>query len=387
MAAHAITTFRIPAQITFGAGAAETVGNEAKRLGGRHAFLVVDPVLLKLGAAESVVKALDQAGLRVTPYSEIEIEPSADAVAKAVQAARAAGCDALVALGGGSALDIGKVVAVLLDGQATLEDYLGIGLVPRRGVPAILLPTTAGTGAEITPNALFYIPAKRVKEAVVSPYIIPDVAIVDPRLTLSAPPAVTAATGVDALCHAVEAYTSVNASSLTDLYALEAIRLIAGHLRAAVRQGQDLAARAAMARASFMAGVAIGNAGTNAVHALAYPLQGQHRVTHGVANSLLLPYVLDFNTAANLEKFGRVAEALGERMAGLSAEAAAKRAADAARALSRDVGIPQRLGEVGIRSEHIPDLVTAAMKVTRLLDNNPRPVRPEDARAIYEAAL
>jgi alcohol dehydrogenase len=385
--ASQVVTFRIPAQITFGPGAAETVGAEAKRLGGSHAFLVVDPVLLKLGAADVVVKALDREGLSVTTYAEIEIEPSADAVAKALQAARAARCDVLVALGGGSALDIGKVVAVLLGGQARLEDYLGIGLVPRRGVPALLLPTTAGTGAEITPNALFYIPAKRVKEAVVSPYIIPDVAIVDPLLTLSAPPAVTAATGVDALCHAVEAYTSVNASPLTDLYALDAVRLIGVHLRTAVKQGADVPARDAMARASFMAGVAIGNAGTNAVHALAYPLQGQHRVTHGVANSLLLPYVLDFNTAANLEKFGRVAEALGESIAGLPAEAAAKRAAQAARRLSQDVGIPARMREVGIRPEHVDDLVEAAMKVTRLLNNNPRPVRPEDARAIYQAAL
>lgn len=385
--ASKVFAFRIPAQITLGPGAADTVGSEAKRLGARHALLVVDPVLQRLGVADQVVKSLDKEGVPTTSHSEIEYEPSAAGVSGALDTGRSAGCDLVVALGGGSALDIGKVVSMLLGNAGQLEDYLGIGLVPHRGVPSILLPTTAGTGAEITPNALFYIPARRVKEAVVSPHIIPDVAIVDPLLTVSAPPAVTAATGVDALCHAVEAYTSANASPFTDPYALEAIRLIATHLRTAYRTGEDVGARDGMARASMMAGIAIGNAGTNAVHALAYPLQGQHRITHGVANSLLLPYVLDFNTAASFQKFATVAEAMGEQVAGLAPEAAAKRAAAAARTLSRDVKIPQRMSEVGIRPEHLGDLVDGAMKVTRLLNNNPRPVRPEDARAIYEAAL
>jgi alcohol dehydrogenase len=382
-----VSAYRVPALITLGTGAAETVGPEAKRLGGHHAFLVMDPVLQKIGAADPLLKSLAAEGLRVTVHTGIEIEPSAGSVVQAVDGARAAGCDVVVALGGGSALDTGKAVAMLLGNPGRLEDYLGVGRVPQRGVPSILLPTTAGTGAEITPNALYYLPAKRVKEAVVSPHIIPDVAIVDPLLTATAPPGVTAATGVDALCHAVESYTSANASPLTDPYALEAIRLIGAHLRSAVRNGSDLAAREGMAQGSLLAAIALTNAGANAVHALAYPLQGQHRVTHGVANSLLLPYVLDFNTGAGLDRFARVAEALGESVAGLSREAAAKRAADGARALSRDVGIPQRLGDVGVRREHVDELVGAAMKVTRLLNNNPRPVRPEDARAIYEAAL
>ncbi|HTU02082.1 MAG TPA: iron-containing alcohol dehydrogenase [Candidatus Sulfotelmatobacter sp.] len=380
-------TFRIPTQITLGTGTAETIGTEAKRLGARHAFLLVDPVLHKAGVADQLLKALDKEGVRVTTYTEIEMEPSVQGVAKAVAAARAAGGDLVVGLGGGSTLDTAKAAAMLLGNPGVLEDYLGIGLVPRRGAPSILLPTTAGTGAEITPNALYYVPAKRVKEAVVSPHIIPDVAICDSLLTTSVPPAVTAATGVDALCHAVEAYTSVNANALTDPYALDAVRLIGGSLRTAVRTGSDLPAREAMTKASLLAGIAIGNAGTNAVHALAYPLQGQHRITHGVSNSLLLPYVLDFNVSANTGKFARVAEALGESLAGLSEEAAARRAAEAAHKLSKDVGIPERLSQVGIRREHLPALVEGAMKVTRLLNNNPRPVRSEDARAIYEAAL
>jgi len=293
----------------------------------------------------------------------------------------------VVGLGGGSTLDTAKTVAMLLRNTGQAEDYLGIGLVKQRGVPSILMPTTGGTGAEITPNALFYVPAAREKKAIVSPHIIPDVAIVDPALTVTVPPAVTAATGVDALSHAVESYTSLNATPLTDLYSLEAIRLIGAHMRTAVANGNDLAAREGMARASLYAGIGIGNAGTNIVHALAYPLQGQHRITHGVANSLLLPYGMEYNALSNLTKFATVAEALGEPIAGLSPRDAAARSTEACRLLSQDVGIPQKMHEVGIRAEHISDLVEGAMKMTRLWANNPRMVRPEDARAIFGKAL
>lgn len=382
-----VATFRIPSQITLGAGAAETVGIEAKRLGGAHAFVVSDPALQPLGITDQVVAWLAAREVRSTVYTEVEAEPSVQSVDRCVEAARAADCDLVVAVGGGSALDTAKAVAMLLTNPGRLEEYLGIGLVKRRGVPSILMPTTSGTGAEITPNALFYVPAARDKKAVVSPHIIPDVALVDPQLTLTVPPSVTAATGIDALSHAVEAYTSVNASPLTDMYALEAIQLIGANLRTAVGNGGDLPAREAMARASLYAGIAIGNAGTNAVHALAYPLQGQHRVTHGVANSLMLPYVLDFNALSNLPKFARIAEAMGEPVAGLSPRDAAGRSAVACRLLSEDVGIPQRLADVGVRPEHVDALVEGAMQVTRLLANNPRRIRPEDARAIFERAL
>jgi len=382
-----IGTFRVPGQIIFGAGAAETVGMEAKRLGATHAFVASDPNLHKLGATDRILAALTAQGVRSTVYTEIEFEPSVQSVAPAAAAAKTVGCDLVIGLGGGSTLDTAKAVAVLTRNAGEAEDYLGIGLVKQRGVPSILMPTTSGTGAEITPNALFYVPAAREKKAIVSPHIIPDVALVDPLLTVTAPPAVTAATGLDALSHAVESYTSLNASPLTDLYGLEAIRLIGAHLRTAVANGSDLAAREGMALASLYAGIGIGNAGTNIVHALAYPLQGQHRVTHGVANSLLLPYGMEFNALSNLSKFATVAEALGEPIAGLSPRAAAARSAEACRLLSEDIGIPQKLREVGIKAEHIEALVEGAMRMTRLLVNNPRQVRPEDALAIFEKAL
>lgn len=385
--ASKVASFRIPGQITFGVGAAETVGAEAKRLGASHAFVLSDPNLQKIGVTDRVVASLSAHGLRSTVYTGIEFEPSIQSVAPAAAAAKASGCDLVIGLGGGSTMDTTKAVAVLTKNAGQAEDYLGIGLVKQRGVPVILMPTTSGTGAEITPNALFYVPAAREKRAIVSPHIIPDVALLDPVVTLTVPPAVTAATGLDALSHAVESYTSLNASPLTDLYALEAIRLIGAHLRTVVANGSDLASREGMLRASLYAGIGIGNAGTNIVHALAYPLQGQHRVTHGVANSLLLPYGMEFNALSNLSKFASVAEALGEPIAGLSPRAAAARSTEACRLLSQDIGIPQTMGEVGIKPQDIEDLVDGAMKMTRLLVNNPRQVRPEDARAIFERAL
>lgn len=385
--ASKVASFRIPGQITFGVGAAETVGAEAKRLGASHAFVLSDPNLQKIGVTDRVVASLSAHGLRSTVYTGIEFEPSIQSVAPAAAAAKASGCDLVIGLGGGSTMDTTKAVAVLTKNAGQAEDYLGIGLVKQRGVPVILMPTTSGTGAEITPNALFYVPAAREKRAIVSPHIIPDVALLDPVVTLTVPPAVTAATGLDALSHAVESYTSLNASPLTDLYALEAIRLIGAHLRTVVANGSDLASREGMLRASLYAGIGIGNAGTNIVHALAYPLQGQHRVTHGVANSLLLPYGMEFNALSNLSKFASVAEALGEPIAGLSPRAAAARSTEACRLLSQDIGIPQTMGEVGIKPQDIEDLVDGAMKMTRLLVNNPRQVRPGDARAIFERAL
>jgi alcohol dehydrogenase class IV len=379
--------FRIPTLISVGCGAVETVGVEAKRLGGTRAFVVGDPNLETLGVTGKVLASLAAQGIETRLFTAVEPEPSVGSVEQAAAAAREFACDVLVGIGGGSALDTAKAAAVLTRNAGALEEYLGIGLVKQRGVPSILMPTTSGTGAEMTPNSLFYLPAVREKRAVVSPHTIPDVAIIDPLLTLTVPPAVTAATGMDALSHAVEAYTSVNASPMTDLYTLEAIRLIGMHLRTAVANGSDVAARDGMARASFYAGIAIGNAGTNIVHALAYPLQGQHRITHGVANSLLLPYGMAYNALSDLPKFAAVAAALGEPLAGLSPRAAAAKSAEACRLLSLDVGIPQKMSEVGIKAEHVADLVDGAMKMTRLWANNPRQVRPEDARAIFERAL
>jgi alcohol dehydrogenase len=383
----AIASLQLSTEIIFGSGCADIVGVRACQFGAKKVYLVSDQGLTRAGIVERAEGWLRAAGLDVVTYAQVEPEPTLDGTSLCVAQARQAEPQAVVGIGGGSVLDTAKVVAMLLRNPGGIEDYLGADRVAQRGVPLILLPTTSGTGAESTHNALFYAPARRAKEAVISPLIVPALAIIDPALTVSLPPAVTAATGMDALCHAIEAYTGLNSNPLTDPYALEAIRLIATHLRRAVHAGRELAGREGMALASFYAGVAIAFAGTNGVHALAYPLQGLHRIAHGVANAVLLSAVLAYNAPADLERFARVAQQMGEPIHHLSPRAAAEAGVRACRQLSADVGIPQRLGELGIAADQVDDLVSGALQVTRLLKNNPRPLAAQDMERIFRQAL
>lgn len=382
-----IATFCTAGQIVFGNGCAQSVGGRAKALGAHQVLLVSDPGLERAGLVAQVRAWLTDAGLAVDAYAEVQPEPSIDTVATLLAQVRAMQPDLLVGMGGGSSLDCTKAVAMLLTNGGAVEDYLGPELVKRRGVPTILLPTTAGTGSEVTPNAVFAVPAKHTKQVVISRLLLPDVAMIDPLLTFTAPPSVTAASGMDALCHAVEAYTGLTANPLADPYALAAMRLISTHLRAAVYDGQNATAREGMALGSLYAGLALANAPMNAVHALAYPLQGWHHVAHGLANALLLPHIVAFNASGSIERFARVAEAMGQPVSHLSSREAAAASAEACAQLSRDVGIPQHLRDVGISREHIPTLVEGSLEVTRLLRNNPRPIRAEDIAAIFERAL
>ncbi len=382
-----LAKLRIPSEVIFGSGCTETVGEQARKLGAKRALVISDQGIQKAGLVDRIESWLNKAGISSMSYVDVEAEPSTDSVAPCLDYARQAECDVVVGLGGGSVLDTTKAVAMLLKNEGTVEDYLGNDLVQRQGVPTILMPTTAGTGSEITPNALFYVPSRRAKEAVISPLIVTPVAMVDPGLTLSVPPSVTAATGMDALCHAIESYTGLNATPLSELFALEAIRLISANLRQAVMDGQSLKAREGMALGSLYAAISLANSGTNAVHALAYPLQGLNRITHGIANSLLLPYVMEFNLLGNLEKFAKVAEMMGQPVGHLSLRDAAGESARACRQLSQDVGIPQHMSDVGISAAQMGEFVDGALKVTRLLKNNPRPIGAEDIERIYERAL
>lgn len=382
-----LATLRIPSEVIFGSGCAETVGEQARKLGAKRALVISDQGIQKAGLVDHIQSWLNKTGISSMSYVDVEAEPSTDSVAPCLDYARQAECDVVVGLGGGSVLDTTKAVAMLLKNEGTVEDYLGNDLVQRRGVPTILMPTTAGTGSEITPNALFYVPSRRAKEAVISPLIVTPVAMVDPVLTLSVPPSVTAATGMDALCHAIESYTGLNATPLSELFALEAIRLISANLRQAVMDGQSLKAREGMALGSLYAAISLANSGTNAVHALAYPLQGLNRITHGIANSLLLPYVMEFNLLGNLEKFAKVAEMMGQPVGHLSLRDAAGESARACRQLSQDIGIPQHMSDIGISAAQMGELVGGALKVTRLLKNNPCPIGAEDIERIYERAL
>lgn len=383
----AIASFHFPTEVLFGSGSAELVGTRARSLGAGRVLLISDRGVMQAGVVDQLATYLKREGAEVIIYADVEAEPSLASADACVAFARQTAPQVVVGVGGGSVLDTTKIAALLVRQPGNVEDYLGADKVAQRGVPAILMPTTSGTGAESTRNALFYVPAHRAKEAVISPHLVPPLAIIDPTLTLSVPPAVTAATGMDALCHAIEAYTGLNSNPLTDAYALEAIRLISAHLRRAVYVGSDLIAREGVALASFYAGVAIAQAGTNGVHALAYPLQGLNRVAHGVANAVLLPHVMAYNAPANLERFARIAQQLGEPIGRLSLRDAAEAGVRACRQLSADIGIPQRLDEIGIGPEQIGDLVAGAMQVTRLLKNNPRPLRAEDVARIFRQML
>ena len=382
-----IARLKIPNELLFGNGSASQMGIIAKKLGASRVLLISDRGLESTGVIDEARQWLVKAGLAVEIWLDVEAEPSVNSLDPCLHIVREEKFDAIVGLGGGSVLDTAKATAVLVDPAMTIYDLLGQDHVTQPGLPTILLPTTAGTGAEITPNALFYLPEKQAKEAIVSHELIPDVAIIDPMLALSAPPGLTAATGMDALCHAIESYTGLNATPLSMPFSRESIRLIGTHLRTATIHGDNLTAREGMALGSLNAAIAIANAGTNGVHALAYPLQGLERIQHGIANSLLLPYVMEFNMLGAVERFAEIAYLLGIPTHAMSQRQAAEASVYACRQLSIDIGIPQSLQLVGIKEDDLENLVDGAMKVTRLLKNNPRPINREDIRRIFHEAF
>lgn len=379
--------FRVPPSQFFGSGAIEKIGEETKRLGVRRALIVTDPGVAKAGISDRVRTLLEAAGVTTGQYDRVEPEPSVASVERAVDTAEQGEYDVLVGVGGGSALDTAKGISLRSANAGPIQQYFGVELVPARGLPMILVPTTAGTGSEITPNAIFDDTERRLKAGIVSHRLFADVAIVDPDLTLGVPPSVTAASGIDALTHAIESYIAVKATPHTDLYALEAIRLIGANLRAATSRGTDRASRYGQALGSFYAGISITNAGTGLCHAMAYPLGSAYHVPHGMANALLLPAVLEYNMPADLPKYARIAEALGEPVIGLSPRKAAERAVDAVRALCRDVGLPAGLREVGVPEDALEGFVEGTLSAARLIDNNPRRPTPDAVLDVYRRAF
>lgn len=379
--------FIMPGVCHVGLGALANLGDELRRLSVRRSLLICDPGIANSGMVERIEDILRDRNVSYEVFSEVEVEPSTDNVEKAAEVVMSDSYDVLIGLGGGSSLDVTKGAAVLATNGGSMKDYMGIELIPKPGLPTILIPTTAGTGAEVTLNAIYALKDEQVKKGVVSRHLRAAVAIVDPDLTTSCPPHVTAAAGMDALVHAIESYTSVKATVHTDMYALSAIKMIGNALRRAVLMGSDIEARTAMAWGSFFAGISLANAGVGAVHALAYPLGGKFHVSHGVANALLFPYVLKFNLPSNLRKFALAAEALGERVGGRAPREAAALLVDAVQQLSLDIGIPQHLKEVGVRVDDLDVLTDGAIGQTRLLSNNPRVMTRDDIKRIYSEAL
>ena len=387
-----IHTFYGPPKAIFGEGSAATLGEEAKSLGSRKVLLVTDKVIReKTENVTNALTTLQSKGIEAEVFDDVEHDPLVTTAQRGVEFARHLKPDVVVGLGGGSSLDIAKAIAVFLTNQGTpLSQMWGLENIPNPALPLILLPTTGGTGSEASRHCVLTDiepDGSHKKKSIASSKIIARVALVDPLLMVTAPPALTAATGMDALTHAIETYVSKEAQPLTDPLALEAVRLIGKYLRRAVANGQDIEARRGMANAAYMAGLAFSNGQLGIVHAIAMILGSRFDVPHGMANALMLPYVMEFNEMAATSRFAQIAEALGERIEGFSERDAAHRASVAVHCLMEDIGLPRRLGDVSATREAISVMAEEIFRTQiRLRGVNPRATTEKDFTRILERA-
>ena len=381
-----IFSFTGARKIVFGSGAVEQLLEHVHELKGSKPLVVLDRNLSLSGFKERVSDLFESGGMDYILFDRVEGEPPLELADEGAKIALKERCDLVVGIGGGSTMDVAKAVAVIAANKGRAKDYLGLNKVPGPGLPKIMVPTTAGTGSEVTFTSVFIRKKLKKKEGMNSPWLYPELALLDPVLTLSVPPNVTAATGIDALCHAIESYTSINSSPMSELVSLEAIRLISSDLRTCVHDGSNLRARENVLLGGLYAGLGLANAGVTAVHSLSYPLGGKYGISHGVANTVLLPYVMRFNLPGAVEKFAVVAEAMGEFIDDLSLREAANLAVEAVEELIEDCDMDISLEELGVGEEDFPELAKVAMTVARPLENNPRKVTVEDAIEIYEEA-
>lgn len=396
-------TFHSAGSLIFGPGAVSQLGEVAQRLRAGRALVISDAVLERVGIVAQATAPLAAAGIDVHVWNGGEPEPSLTAADRAIAAAQELKPDVLVGLGGGSNMDLAKITAAVLAHGKTPRDWLGDGLIPGPIWPLVCIPTTSGTGSEVSAASVLTDTENQLKIGALSNYLRPAVALVDPRLTLGCPAKVTADSGIDALTHAIEAYTAVDNAvfplpagersayqgrhPLGDVLAERAIRLIGANLRTAVHEPSNLAAREAMALGATLAGLAFSNVGVAVVHALEYPVGGATHCSHGAGNGLLLPYVMRFNQPARTVEMARIAALLGEEVAGLDETAAAERGISAVERLKRDIGIPERLRDLGVQATQLRGFAEKAFGIKRILRVNPRPVTVDDLHAILQQAL
>lgn len=395
-------TFHSAGTWIFGANAVRELGDLAQRLRARRVLILTDQNLVKAGLIDRVREPLLGSGVAVDIFDGGVPEPPVSLANDVVRRVASAPPDVLIGLGGGSNMDLAKIVAVLLTHGGEPLQYAGDDRIPGPVLPLICIPTTAGTGSEVSGATVLTDTANHMKVGILSNYLRPRVALVDPLLTVSAPPKVTADSGIDALTHAIEAFTAVDNEvfplpegersiyqgrhPMGDLLAERAIQLVGKHLRNAVHHGQDLVAREGMALAATLAGLAFSNVGVAVVHALEYPVGGATHCSHGAGNGLLLPYVMRFNQPARVPQFAKIAEWLGEDVTSLSLEAAADRAVTAVERLRTDIGIPNRLRDLGATEAQLPGFAEKAIAVKRILRVNPRAVTQDDLLGILRAA-
>lgn len=396
-------TFHSAGQLVFGRGAAQQAGQIAQRLKLRRVFLVTDGQLVSAGLERQVRQPLEAAGVSVNVFAGGQPEPSLDLVEQCVAEARAFQPDGLLGLGGGSNMDLAKIAAAVLTHGGGPRDYVGEDRVPGPVLPLVCVPTTAGTGSEVTAASVLTDTANQIKVGVLSNYLRPAAALVDPLLMVSCPAKVTADSGIDALTHAIEAYTAVDNEAfplpsgertlyqgrhpLGDCLAEKAIELIGRHLVTAVKEPENLEAREGMALAATVAGLSFSNVGVALVHAMEYPVGGAVHCSHGAGNGLLLPFVMRYNLAVRLPQFARVAQLLGEDTAGLDEQRAAERAITAVERLKAAIGIPARLKDLGVAAEQLPNFAEKAFGIKRILRVNPRVPTVDDILGVYRAAL
>lgn len=371
-------TLMQPQKIVFGTGCMTKFCKDYLAMGYKRLYILTAPILRPM--VEKSLKPLE--GIEIDVYDNINAEPSVSDFKAALAQAKTFGADSVIGVGGGSVLDLAKLVATLLYSEQKVEDLFGIGFVAKRGVWFACVPTTAGTGSEVSPNAILLDERDNQKKGIVSEHLMANAAYIDPELTWTVPAKVTAETGMDALTHCIEAYTNKFAHPLVDMYALMGIKLIAANLLRAVKDGKDVEAREAMALGSMYGGLCLGPVNTAAVHALSYPIGGEFHKSHGLSNAVLLPTVMRFNIPANTKKYAEIAIACGCE-AGANDLETAENGVRFIEQLSKDCGIPQSLLEIGIPQTAVDGMAKAAMDCQRLLKNNPREVTEQDCRDIY----
>lgn len=378
-----VRVHRSPRILITGIGCLETLGGEALKLGATKACVITDSGIAQSGLSEAAEQPLADSGIEVDVYDRGMPVPTVEAVADCVAHIERGGHDLIVAFGGAASSEISKLASVLVGNDASPLDIAGCDKAPRKRLPLIAIPTTAGTGDEVTAIGEFTAPDDPRRRAAISDHLIPTVAIVDPVLTISCPPGITAAAGMDAFAHNVEAFISVHATMHTDSLTRQGVELIAKSLRTAVFDGEDIEARDDMAIGSVLGGIGYGNAGLGAVHALSYPITARHHVPHGVANALIMPWVLEKVMLAGLDYFGELGAAMGEPLAGLSPHEQAERTIAAMRQLVRDLELPEYLSDIDVPATAVEQLADDAMQHSRLLANAPRRLSRDDIVGIY----
>jgi alcohol dehydrogenase class IV len=379
--------FKAPSVIVNGPGAAKEVGSFAKGLG-KKALIVTDGNLEKIGLLEEIKKSLDAAGIGLAIYDKVIAEPSMEYTEEGLKAYREAQADFLIAIGGGSPIDAAKAISALATNPAKITDFMGANKIPKPGAPLIAIPTTAGTGSEVTQFTIITDTAKDIKMLIASPMVMPRVALVDPLMTLKMPQSITAATGLDALTHAIEGYVSVKAQPVTDVLALQAIRVISANLRQAWSNGDNLEARTNMMISALEAGLAFSNSSVALVHGMARPIGAYFHVAHGVSNAALLPTVIEFSIPGNPRRYADIAEAMGEVTEGLSVLDAAYLAADAVQRLNEDLKVPTLKG-LGVEEKKFNTVINqmaADALASGSPGNNPRKATQAEIVELYKRA-